>query len=68
MVGCGRVFIITRDYSDFSDTYSFGCDGLDIHDIKVREHVTLAGYCARVVIQRAGIIAEEKTHTVLGEI
>ena len=68
MVGCGRVFVIVRKDSDFSNTYSLRCDGLDIHDIKVRGHVTLAGYSARVVMQRAGIVTEEKTRAMLGEI
>ena len=68
VVRCGRVFVVTRKDSDFSNTYSFRCDSLDIYDIKARGHVTFAGYGTRVVTQRAGIVTEEKTHTVLGEI
>ena len=50
VVGCGRVLIIMREDSDISNMYSFGYNGLDIHDVKVGRHMTLAGCSARFVV------------------
>jgi hypothetical protein len=68
VVGHGRVLVIMREDSDISNMYSSSCNGLDIHDIKVGRYITFADYSARFVVQRAGVIAEEKTCAVLCEI